>query len=116
MNQWFRLRALPTIVITGLLVVTAFAQSDAKGKSHTLHGLVIGIYDAAQSLRISQEKIEGYSEARNATYRVDDPAILKKLQLDDQIVATVYEKDDALYDIRVVRIDDRVIPPEQIQK
>jgi hypothetical protein len=36
--------------------------------------------------------------------------MLKKLEEGDRIVATIYEKDDTLYDIRVVRIDDRLIP------
>lgn len=91
-------------------LVVGFAQTDPRGKSHTLHGTVEGIYDSTQTIRVNQEKIEGFSDERAATYRVDDATILKKLQLDDQIVATIYEKDDVLYDIRIVRIDDRILP------
>jgi hypothetical protein len=36
--------------------------------------------------------------------------MIEKLELGDKIVATIYEKDDILYDIRVVRIDDRIFP------
>jgi hypothetical protein len=77
-----------------------------------LYATVEGIYDSTQTVRVKQKKIEGFSEARAATYHVDDATILKKLQLDDQIVATIYEKDDVIYNIRVVRIDDRALPPK----
>jgi Cu/Ag efflux protein CusF len=93
-------------VIAGLFAAKGIAQTDARGKSHTLHGTVEGINDFAQSIRVKQEKIEGYSDARIATYNVDDAAILKKIEIGDRIVATIYEKDDTLYDIRVVQIDD----------
>ena len=33
--------------------------------------------------------------------------MLKKLEIGDQIAATIYEKDDTLYDIRVVQIPER---------
>lgn len=102
------LSAVAVFAIAGL-VVAGFAQSDRRGKSYALHGIVEEIYDSDQSIRLSQEKIEGYSDARIGTYHVDDAAILKKLHVDDKIVATIYEKDDVLYDIRVVRIDDRLI-------
>ena len=93
--------------------VPGFAQSDPRGRSHTLYGTVEGIYDSAQTIRVKQKTIEGFSDARTATYHVDDATILKKLELDDQIVATIYEKDDVLYNIRVARIDDRVRPLKQ---
>jgi len=89
---------------------------DPRGKSHTLHGTVEGINDFAQSIRVKQEKIEGYSEARVATYKVDDAAILKKLEIGDRIAATIYEKDDTLYDIRVAQINDAnpvPVPPRR---
>lgn len=101
---------ITTVAVCMVVTVgpAVFAQSDARGKSYTLFGIVEGIYDSTQSIRVNQEKIEGFSDARVATYGVDDPTILKKLQLDDHIVA-----DDVLYDIRVVRIDDRIRPPNK---
>lgn len=98
--------SLVSIVIAGLFAARGMAQTDARGKSHTLHGTVEGINDFAQSIRVKQEKIEGYSDARVATYKVDDAAILKKLEIGDRIAATIYEKDDTLYDIRVAQIND----------
>lgn len=111
MSKRLSLSVMAAFVIAGLFAVAGCAQSDPRGRGHTLHGTVEGIYDSTQSIRVSQDKIEGFSDARIATYHVDDVAILKKLQLTDQIVATIYEKNDALYNIRVVRIDDRISPP-----
>ena len=106
-RRGFRLiLSLASIAIAGFLAAKGIAQTDPRGKSHTLHGTVEGINNFAQSIRVKQEKIEGYSEARIATYKVDDAAMLEKLEIDDQIVATIYEKDDTLYDIRVVQIND----------
>ena len=98
--------SLASIAIAGLFAARGMVQTDARGKSHTFHGTVEGINEFAQSIRVKQEKIEGYSDARIATYKVDDAAMLKKLEIDDRIVATIYEKDDTLYDIRVVQIND----------
>jgi Cu/Ag efflux protein CusF len=98
--------SLASIVIAGLFAATGIAQTDARGKSYTLHGTVEGINDFAQSIRVKQERIEGYSNSRIATYKVADAAMLKKLEIGDRIVATIYEKDDTLYDIRVVQIND----------
>jgi hypothetical protein len=89
------------------------AQSDPRGKRYTLRGTVEAVNDFANSIRVNQEKIDGYSDARVATYRVDDPEMLKKLEVDDQIVATIYEKEDVLHDIRVVRIADA--PPAPLR-
>ena len=105
-----KLRTVACCLVIGLAWAQDSRHSDPRGKSHTLHGTVEAIYDSTQSIRVKQEKIEGYSDARVAIYGVDDPECLKTLQLDDQIVARIYEKDDVLYDIRVVRIDDRVLP------
>jgi hypothetical protein len=106
-RRGFRLSlSLASIVIAGLIAAKGIAQTDPRGKSHVLRGTVEGINNFAQSIRVKQEKIEGYSDARIATYKVDDAAMLKKLEIDDRIVATIYEKDDTLYDIRVVQIND----------
>jgi hypothetical protein len=110
MSKRLILGAVAVFVIAGVVVVAGFAQNGARGKGYTLRGTVEEIYDSDPSIRINQERIEGYSDARIATYHVDDAAILKKLHVDDKIVATVYENEDTLFDIRIVRIDDRLIP------
>ncbi len=104
--------ATAVFVIGGLFAVAGFAQTDPRGKSHILNGTVEVINDFAQSIRVNQEKIEGYSDARTATYNVDDAAILKKLAVGDRIVATIFEKDYyTLYDIRIVEFRDAPSKP-----
>jgi len=103
--------ATAAFVISGLVGVAGFAQTAPRGKSHLLTGTVEAINDFAQSLRVNQEKIEGYSDARAATYNVDNAAILKKLAVGDRIVATIYEKDYTLYDIRIVEFYDAPSKP-----
>ncbi len=102
--------AVNAVAISAFFLAAGSAQTDPRGRRHTLFGTVENINEFAQSLRIKQEKIAGYSEARLATYRVEDASILKKLEVGDRIVAAIYEKDDALHDIRVARIIDS--PPD----
>ena len=97
-------------VVSVLLPAAGLAQSGARTRPHTLHAKVEVVNEFAHSLRVKQEKIAGYSDARVMTYNVDDPGVLKKLEVGDEIVATIYEKDDTQYDIRIVRIDDRLPP------
>lgn len=117
MTKRFTLQIALAFFIAELLTVVDLAQTNPKGKSYFLHGTVEQINDFAKTLRIKQEKIAGYSEARVATYNVDQPEILKKLEVGDKITATIYEKDDTLHDIQVVRIYDPVkliqlVPPK----
>ena len=88
------------------LVQPGSAQTDTRGRKHTLHATVDVVNEYAQSVRVTQEAIAGFSEARSATYKVDDPSILKRLEEGDRIAATIFEKDDTLYDIRVAQIYD----------
>jgi hypothetical protein len=106
MAQRLSLSPTAAFVIASLFAVAGFAQTDPRGKSHLLNGTVEAINNFAQSLRVNQEKIEGYSDARSATYNVDNASILKKLSVGDRIVATIYEKDYTLYDIRIVEFLD----------
>lgn len=76
--QKARLNCAAAVALVGLLWGVALAQTDPKGKSHTLHGTVEAINNFAISIRVNQERIAGYSDARAATYGVDDPAMLEK--------------------------------------
>jgi hypothetical protein len=111
MAKRLSLSAPTAFVIAALFAVAGFAQTDPRGKSRILNGTVEVINDFARSIRVNQEKIEGYSDARTATYNVDDATILKRLAVGDRIVATIYEKDYyTLYDIRIVEFYD---PPSK---
>jgi Cu/Ag efflux protein CusF len=105
--------SLIAFMIASLFAAAGLAQTNPTGKSYFLKGTIEQINDFPKTLRIKQEKIPGYSAARVATYNVDDPAILKKLDVGDKITATIYEKDDTLHDLQVVRIQDTF--PERIK-
>lgn len=105
----FRL-VFAALSVTCLLINEGLAQTDPRGKVHTVHGTVESVNDYSQSIRLNQEKIPGYSDARIATYNVNDTAILRALAVGDRIDATIYEKDDTLYSIHIVVTDDRLIP------
>ena len=90
------------------LCLCGFAQT--KARTHTLQAKIEGINEFAHTLQVYQEKIPGYSDARAATYNVDDPKIIETLSVGDRFAATIYEGGDTLFDIRVARIDDRVRP------
>ena len=100
--------------VVGLIAFTvpvqSNAQSNAKKKSFTLHGTIQEVKEPQKKVTVKHDKIEGYMGAMTMDYGVAEDAMLKKLKAGDEIAATVYENDYTLYDIRVVRIDDRIEP------
>src|SRR5690348_16283881 len=96
-----------------LLLFLAFCMLGfSETKTYTLKGTIQTVNEFAQTVTVRQERIAGYAEARVMTYKVHDPAILEKLGEGDRIVATIRENDATLYDVRVVRIDDRSPSPQ----
>lgn len=86
-------------VVACLLGSSASAQK-AKGKSHTLQGKVEGVQ--ADRLTVNHGKVPGYMDAMTMPYKVDNPDLLKKVKVGDQISATVYDGDYTLYDVHVL--------------
>ncbi len=101
--------ALLLAALAGLAL--AQASKPAKPRVHTVRATVEVVNEFAHTVRVLQEAIPGYSDARAATYDLDELEMAQKLMAGDKIVATIHEDDTKLYDIRVVRIDDRVYPP-----
>jgi len=96
--------------VHGVLAVTVLALCFALGglaqpttakKTHLFHGKVEAVNESAKSLRVNGEKVEGWMEAMTMDYKVDDPAVLKKVKAGDQIMATVYDGDLVLHKIEV---------------
>jgi Cu/Ag efflux protein CusF len=77
------------------------APPAAGRKAYTFHGKVETVDRRAQSLGVKGEKIEGWMDAMTMMYPVDDPAILDKLAVGDQITATVFDGDYSLHAIRI---------------
>ena len=103
--------AISLAVAACLIVSCAFAQSKgkAKGGSHTLHGKVMEV--GATSLTVDHEKVEGYMDAMTMAYKVDKPESLKGLKKGDMIMATVYDGDYTLYEIKLMPNDTPLKQP-----
>ena len=76
-------------------------QSEAK-KEHVFHGTVEAVDKNSKSLRVNGEKVEGWMGAMTMNYKVDNPAIFSKVKPGDKIMATVYDGDYSLHDVKIV--------------
>jgi len=75
------------------MAAIGLGQAAPEKKSYTFHGKVEVVDQSDNSLQVNNEKIDGWMEAMSMVYKVDDPAIVKKVKPGDQIVATVYGGD-----------------------
>jgi Cu/Ag efflux protein CusF len=82
------------------LAAACLGQSALDKKSYAFHGKVEAVN--ATTIKVNGEKVEGWMEAMTMDYKVDDPAILKKLKAGDQIMATVYDGDPVLHKVQVM--------------
>ena len=96
------------VALTLIAAVTILAQTPAAKKPLTFNGKVEAVNETAKSLKVNGERVEGWMDAMTMDYKVDDPAMLKKLKAGDQILATVYEGDMVLHKIMVMPKKDDV--------
>ena|SRR5258706_7590447 len=96
MKQWIAVFSLGL-----LLSALCLAQTPGK-KTYTFRGKVEGVHESAQTLTVNGENVEGWMGAMTMDYKVDDPAVLKKVKVGDQITATVYDNDYSLHKVQVV--------------
>lgn len=78
------------------LVDSGLAQSK---KPLTMKGKVEGVDAAAGTVKVNNEKVDGWMDSMVMDYKVDNPAVLKTLKVGDQITATVYEGDMVLHKV-----------------
>ncbi|MBY0507711.1 MAG: copper-binding protein [Bryobacteraceae bacterium] len=109
MKRIFAMNRLMTVFAAALLTaVICLAQSVPAKKALTFQGKVETVNEAANSLKVNGEKVEGWMDAMIMDYKVDDPAIPKKLKAGDQITATVYEGDMVLHKVMVMPKTDNM--------
>ena len=109
MKRIFVMNRLMTVFAGALLTAAiCLAQAVPAKKALTFHGKVEAVNDGAKSLKVNGEKVEGWMDAMTMDYKVDDPAILKKLKAGDQIMATVYEGDMVLHKVMVMPKTDNM--------
>ncbi len=93
------MKRMMTVFAAGLfLALSCLGQTK---KSYTFHGKVEAVKESSQSLTINGESVPGWMEAMTMDYKVDDPSVLKKVKVGDQITATVYAGDYSLHKVQV---------------
>lgn len=83
-----------------LLALVCFGQSGKK--QYTFHGKVESVDKGAHSMRVDGEKVEGWMGAMTMDYKVDNPTVLSQVKKGDRIMATVYDGDYTLHDVKVM--------------
>jgi Cu/Ag efflux protein CusF len=100
-------RCIAVSIAALLMAAFGLGQAAPEKKSYTFHGKVEVVNQEDNSLQVNNEKIEGWMVAMSMVYKVDDPAIVKKVKPGDQITATVYDGD------YLVLHKVQVVPPEK---
>jgi len=85
--------------IAVLLVIAVVCFAQAK-KPLTMKGKVEGVDAAAGTVKVNNEKVDGWMDSMVMDYKVDNPAVLKTLKAGDSITATVYEGDMVLHKVQ----------------
>lgn len=84
-----------------LLAALAFPQASGK-KQYTFHGKVVSVDKKDKSMRVAGEKVEGWMNAMTMDYKVDNPSVIDKVKPGDRIMATVYDGDYSLHNVKVM--------------
>ena len=85
--------------------MVCFGQASSGKKEYTFHGKVEAVDKGAKSLLVNGEKVEGWMGAMTMDYKVDNPSVLDKLKPGDRIMATVYDGDYTLHQVKPMAPD-----------
>jgi Cu/Ag efflux protein CusF len=95
-------RLIAVCVTTLVFAAICLGQAPGDKKSFMFHGKVVSVDEKAGSLNVDGENTPGWMEAMTMDYKVDDPAVLKKVKPGDRIMATVYSGDYSLHKVMVM--------------
>ncbi len=70
-------------------------------KPMVFKGKVEGVDAKAGTLKVNNEKVEGWMDPMVMDYKVDNPEILKTVKSGDSVTATVFEGDMVLHKVQV---------------
>ena len=90
-------------LLAGLLATSVTLAQEPARKEYTLRGEVRRVYVDAGRVTVRHEAVDGWMNAMTMTFAVDNVEIVKTLKQGDNIVATVYDDDLTLYNVRLVR-------------
>ena len=93
---------LTTLLAVAVLVTgICFGQANGGKKSYAFHGKVEAVDSKDKSLKVNGEEVKGWMAAMTMDYKVDDPAVLRKIKPGDQITATGYDGDPTLHKVEI---------------
>jgi len=95
-------RLITVFAVAVLATAICLGQAAPAKTSYTFHGKVEAVDESAKSLKVNGEKVAGWMDAMTMSYKVDDAAILKKVKVGDEIMATVYDGDMMLHKVMVM--------------
>ena len=98
-----RVRRSISALAAGLLMAAlCLGQASAAKKQYTFHGKVEAVSKSAKTLRVNGEKVEGWMGAMTMNYKVDNPSIFDRVKPGDEIMATVYDGDYSLHQVKIM--------------
>lgn len=95
-------RFISVLALALLAVVLACGQGSSAKKQYTFHGKVVSVDKSNHSMRVDGEKVEGWMGAMTMDYKVDNPSVIDKVKPGDRIMATVYDGDYSLHNVKVM--------------
>jgi Cu/Ag efflux protein CusF len=96
-------RFTKALAVTTVAAALSFAQAPAGKKAHVFKGRVEGINVKEGTLKVNNEKVEGWMDPMTMDYKVDNPEVLKTIKTGDKITATVYDDDMSLHKVQVAK-------------
>jgi len=99
-------RFMSLLAVALVIAAISFGQASSSKKQYAFHGKVVSIDKSGKSLRVDGEKVEGWMNAMTMDYKVDNPSIVDKVRPGDRIMATVYDGDYTLHEVRVMSAQD----------
>jgi Cu/Ag efflux protein CusF len=96
-------RWISVSVATLVMAVVCVAQAPAGKKPLAFRGKVEGVNAKEGTLKVNNEKVEGWMDPMTMDYKVDNPEVLKTVKTGDTITATVYEGDMSLHKVEVAK-------------
>jgi protein SCO1 len=100
-------RFISLLGATLLLAALTFGQASSGKKQYTFHGKVVSVDKSGKSMRVAGEKVEGWMNAMTMDYKVDNPSVIDKVKPGDRIMATVYDGDYSLHNVKVMGAGDK---------
>ncbi|HVZ59243.1 MAG TPA: copper-binding protein [Terriglobales bacterium] len=94
-------RAPAAVFAMAILLAGALLACKSKSEGLALSGIVEGVDESAQTLKVNHRDVPGFMDAMTMTYPVDNPEVLKSIKVGDSIRATVYKGTFRLYNVQL---------------